>query len=190
MPINMKAMKADFLTVSAHKSMASLGPLGYLVTNFQWAKKAFATSTEKPDWTGRAFGKKIPNIFGCSIGGLPLISSMMTFPLVKERVKRWDEEVNKTEKFIDEMEDIGDLMVLGERPHRHHLLHFETPDFWEISKAHKRKGFFLSEDLGKCGIVGVHKGLSKHIKMSVYGLGDEEIKSVLDCFKGIITKYT
>ena len=190
LPINMKAMNADFLTVSAHKSMASLGPLGYLVTNFHWAKKAFATSTEKPDWTGRAFGKKIPNIFGCSVGGLPLISSMMTFPSVKERVKRWDEEVKKTDAFIDGMEDIGDIMLLGERPHRHHLLHFETPDLWEISKKHKRKGFFLSEDLGKCGIVGVHKGLSKHIKMSVYGLSDEEITAVLDCFKGIINKYT
>lgn len=188
MPINMKSFKADFLTLSAHKSMASVGPLGYLVTNFHWAKKAFVTSREKPDWSGRAFGKKIPNIFGCSVGGLPLISSMMSFPMVKERVKHWDEETNKTTGFIDEMEEIGDTMLLGERPHRHHLLHFETPDFWEISKTHRRKGFFLAEALNKCGIVGVHKGLSKHIKMSVYGLADEEIQRVLRCFKEIINK--
>ncbi|RMF90083.1 MAG: aminotransferase class V-fold PLP-dependent enzyme [Methanobacteriota archaeon] len=190
LPINMKEMKADFLTLSAHKSMASIGPLGYLVTNFHWAKKAFVTSREKPDWSGRAFGKKIPNIFGCSVGGLPLISSMMTLPMVKERVKHWDEELKKTERFIDGMEEIGDTMLLGERPHRHHLLHFETPDLWEISKTHRRKGFFLAEDLAECGIVGVHKGLSKHIKLSVYGLGDDEIKQVLECFQGIINKYT
>jgi Sep-tRNA:Cys-tRNA synthetase len=189
MSLNMKAMKADFLTVSAHKSMATIGPLGFLITNFHWSKKAFVTSKEKPDWTGRAFGKKIPNIFGCSIGGLPLISSMMTFPMIKERVEHWDKELKKIEIFIDKMEDIGDTMLLGERPHQHHLLHFETPDFWEISKKHKRKGFFLAEDLNKCGIVGVHKGLSKHIKMSVYGLGVEEIKIVTDCFEGIINKY-
>jgi Sep-tRNA:Cys-tRNA synthetase len=190
MPINMKTMKADFLTISAHKSMASVGPLGYLVTNFHWSKKAFFTSKEKPDWSGRAFGKKIPNIFGCSVGGLPLISSMMSFPYVKERVKRWGDELKKIEGFIDQMEEIGDTMLLGERPHRHHLLHFETPDFWEISKSHKRKGFFLAEELNKCGIVGVHKGLSKHVKMSIYGLEEKEINSVVDCFKGIINKYT
>lgn len=189
MPINMKELKADFLTLSAHKSMASIGPLGFLVTNFLWSKKAFVTSREKPDWTGRAFGKKIPNVFGCSIGGLPLISALMSFPHVKERTKLWPEEIGKTMRFIDEMEDIGDIMLLGERPHRHHLLHFETPDFWEISKIHKRKGFFLAEDLNKCGIVGVHKGLSKHVKMSVYGLPDEEIDKVLDCIRGIIKRY-
>ncbi len=190
MPLNMKKIKADFLTLSAHKSMASIAPLGYLVTNFHWSKQAFATSREKPDWTGRAFGKKIPNIFGCSVGGLPLISSMMTFPYVKERVERWGAEMKKTERFIDRMEDIGDMMLLGERPHRHHLLHFETPVFWEISKAHKRKGFFLSEDLGDCGVVGVHKGLSKHVKMSVYGLEDSEIETVLACFEKITHKYS
>jgi Sep-tRNA:Cys-tRNA synthetase len=190
MPINMKSLKADFLSLSAHKSMASVGPLGFLVTNFQWSKKAFATSKEKPDWTGRAFGKKVPNIFGCSVGGLPLISSMMSFPRVKERVMNWGTELKKTEKFIDKMEELGDLMLLGEQPHRHHLLHFETPVFWEISKKHKRKGFFLAEELNKCGVVGVHKGLSKHVKMSVYGLEEKEIQGVVDCFKGIINKYT
>jgi len=189
MPINMKAMKADFLTLSAHKSMASLAPMGFLVTNYQWAKKAFATSKEKPDWSGRAFGKKIPNIFGCSVGGLPLISSMMSFPYVKERVKRWETELKRIQRFIDEMEELGDTMLLGERPHRHHLLHFETPDLWEISKKHRRKGFFLAEELGKCGVVGVHKGLTKHIKLSVYGLSEDEIKQVLDCFREIMNRY-
>jgi Sep-tRNA:Cys-tRNA synthetase len=184
-PIDMKSMNADFLTLSAHKSMASTGPLGFLVTNYEWSKKAFATSKSKADWTGRAFGKKIPNVFGCSIGSLPLISAMMSFPYVKERVKKWDDEMKKTEKFVDTMENIGDIMLLGERPHRHHLLHFETPRFWEISKNHKRKGFFLAEEIIKRGIVGIQKGLSKHIKMSVYGLSDEEIKKVEDAFEEI-----
>jgi Sep-tRNA:Cys-tRNA synthetase len=103
-------------------------------------------------------------------------------------VKRWDDELKKTEWFIDQMEDLGDTMLLGERPHRHHLLHFETPDFWEISKKHKRKGFFLAEDLNKCGIVGVHKGLSKHIKMSVYGLPKDEVSRVIKCFEEIISR--
>jgi Sep-tRNA:Cys-tRNA synthetase len=185
MPINMREMKADFLTLSAHKSMASFAPLGFLITNYEWSKKVFAISKQRPEWSGRVFGKKIPNIFGCSVGGLPLISSMMSFPYVKERVKKWDSEIRKINWFISEMEDIGEMMALGERPHRHHLLHFETPVFWEISKTHKRKGFFLAEEMIKRGIVGLHRGLSKHIKISVYGLSEGEIKKVLDAFRDI-----
>jgi Sep-tRNA:Cys-tRNA synthetase len=188
MPVNMKEFHADFLTLSAHKSMASFGPLGFLITTYEWSKKAFALSKSKADWTGRAFGKKIPNLFGCSIGALPLTSAMFSFPYIKERVKRWEAEMRKIKKFVDGMEDLGDIMLLGERPHRHHLLHFETPAFWEISKTHKRKGFFLAEEMIKRGIVGLHKGLTKHIKLSVYGLSDEEIKKVRDAFYDILHK--
>ena len=190
-PINMKDMKADFLTVSAHKSMASLGPLGFLVTTYEWSKKAFVTSAQKPDWTGRVFGKKIPNVFGCSVGGIPLISSMLTFDYVKGRVKKWDGELKKINDFVDFMEDLGggEIMLLGENPHKHHLLHFETPLFWEISKKHKRKGFFLAKEMEKRGITGVHKGLTKHIKLSVYGLSDDEIKKVKNAFSEIAANF-
>lgn len=184
-PIDMKSFKADFLTLSAHKSMSSVGPLGFLVTNSDWSEKAFAKSKTKTDWTGRTFGKKIPNIFGCSIGSVPLVSAMMSFPQVKDRVKNWDKEMKRTEKFAEYMENLGDITLLGERPKRHHLLHFETPLFWEISKTHKRRGFFLAEEIIKRRIAGLQKGLSKHIKMSVYGLSKEEIKKVEDAFREI-----
>jgi Sep-tRNA:Cys-tRNA synthetase len=184
-PVNMKELGADFLTISAHKSMASIGPLGFLITNYEWSKKVFSLSKSKAEWTGRVFGKKVPNLFGCSIGGLPLISAMYSFPYVRERVKNWEDEMKKTEYFVEEMENIGDIMLLGDRPHKHHLLHFETPLFWDISKKHKRKGFFLAEEMIKRGIVGLHKGLSKHIKLSVYGLTREEIKKVRDSFEDI-----
>jgi Sep-tRNA:Cys-tRNA synthetase len=188
MPIHMKDLKADFLTLSAHKSMASLAPLGFLVTTYEWSQKVFAVSSTRPDWTGRAFGKKIPGLFGCSIGGLPLVSAILSFPYVKERVKRWEEEMERSRRFVKDLEDLGspgDLMLLGERPHHHHLLHFETPLFWEISKGHKRGGFFLAEEMIRRGIVGLHKGLSKHIKLSVYGLSDEELAKVKGAFEEI-----
>ncbi len=184
-PIDMKDFNADFLTLSAHKSMASVAPLGFLVTTFVWSKKVFALSRSKAEWTGRVFGKKIPNVFGCSVGGLPLVSAMHSFPAVRARVKNWTDEIKRTEKFIERMEDIGDIMLLGERPHRHHLLHFETPRFWEISKTQKKKGFFLAKEMNKRGIVGLHKGLSKHIKLSVYGLSDEELERVAAAFEEI-----
>jgi len=189
MPVNMRALHADFLTVSAHKSMASLGPLGFLITNYEWSKRAFETSKIVAEWSGRAFGKKIPNIFGCSVGGLPLISAMYSFPFVIDRVQRWDDELEKTSWFIREMEKIDDIMLIGERPHRHHLLHFETPIFWEISKYHKRRGFFLAEEMTKRGIVGLHRGLSKHVKLSLYGLKWDEIKEVSDALHGIAEDY-
>jgi len=188
-PLNMKDFQADFLTVSAHKSMASLGPLGFLVTNYEWAKKVFKTATIIPEWSGRGFGKKIPSIFGCSIGGIPLISAMYSYPYVVERVGRWDEELGKTRWFIEEMEKLGENMLVGERPHRHHLLHFETPLFWDISKRHRRKGFFLAEEMLQRKIVGLHRGLSKHVKLSVYGLSWDEVREVRDAFYEVAEKY-
>jgi Sep-tRNA:Cys-tRNA synthetase len=112
---------------------------------------------------------------------------MLSFDYVKARVKHWEDELKKINDFVDKLEDIGegDIMLLGERPKRHHLLHFETPLFWEISKKHKRKGFFLAEEMLKRRIVGLHKGLSKHIKLSVYGLSDEERERVLTAFEEI-----
>lgn len=182
MPINMKDLNADFLTLSAHKSMMSLAPLGFVVTTYEWADRLFAVSQAMPSWTGRTFGKKIPNVFGCSIGGLPLISGMMSFPYVKKRVENWEEELRKSNELVEEMEDIGDIMLLGQRPHRHHLLHFETPRLWEVSQDKKGKGFYIAKFMIDKGIVGLHRGMSKHIKMSVYGLSDDERKKVRNAF--------
>ena len=189
MPLNMRDLHADFLTVSAHKSMASLGPLGFLVTNYGWAKRVFEASKITTEWSGRSFGNKILNIFGCSVGGIPLISAMYSFRHVVDRVGGWEEELAKIQWFIREMEKLNDIMLLGERPHRHHLLHFETPIFWEISKRHKRRGFFLAEEMIKRGIVGLHRGLSKHVKLSLYGLEWSEVKKVRDAFFEIAEKY-
>ena len=189
MPVNMKELRANFLTVSAHKSMASLGPLGFLVTNHQWTDKAFKTSEAMAEGSGRTWKTKIPSIFGCSIGGVPLISAMYSFPHVVERVERWDETLEKVQWFIREMEKIDGVRLVGERPHRHHLLHFETPIFWEISKRHRRKGFFLAEEMIKRGIVGLHRGLSKTIKLSLHGLEWDEVRKVRDAFHEIAEKY-
>jgi len=188
-PINIRDLKADFLTVSAHKSMASLGPLGFVITNYEWEKRIFEKSSTTTDWGGRSFGGKITNIFGCSIGGTPLISSIYSFPNVVERVENWDEELKKTRWLIEELEKLDGIMLLGAHPHRHHLVAFETPIFWEISKHHKRKGFFLAEEMIKRKIVGLHKGLSKHIKFSVYGLNWDQVRLIRDSFYDIAEEF-
>jgi len=190
MPVDMKEMKADFLTVSAHKSMASLGPLGFLVTSNGWSKKAFRGSTTVTSWSGRSFGNKLVNLFGCGVGGTPLISAMLSFPYVVERVKGWEGEVAKACWLIEEMEKLDGVRLIGERPHRHHLLHFDTPIFYEISQHHRRRGFFLAEEMEKRGITGLHRGLSRHIKLSTYGLSWDQVKQVRDAFKEITERYS
>lgn len=182
MPINIKELNVDFISLSAHKSMMSLGPIGYVVTTHEWADRVFRTSQAMPGWSGRTFGKKIPNIFGCSIGGMPLISSMMSLPFVEKRIVNWEDELKKINDFVDQIEDIGDMMLLGQRPHRHHLLHFETPRLWTVSNEKRDKGFYPAKFLINNGVVGLHKGMSKHIKFSVYGLTDEEREKVLNAF--------
>jgi len=189
MPLNMKDLHADFLTASAHKSMASLAPLGFLVANHEWAGRVFEESKVRTEQSSRSFKNKITNIFGCSIGGIPLISAMYSFVHVVERVGRWEEEVAKTRWFIKEMKKMNGIRLIGEEPHNHHLLHFETPIFWEISKRHKRRGFFLAEEMIKRGIVGLQRGLSKHIKLSLYGLEWDQVKKVRDAFFEIAEKY-
>lgn len=113
MPVDMKGLRADFLTLSAHKSMASLGPLGFLVSRDEWAEKAFRTSKIAAEGTGRTWHNKVLNVFGCSVGGVPLISAMYSFPHVVERVDRWSEELKKAHWFIREMEklDLGKITV-------------------------------------------------------------------------------
>jgi Sep-tRNA:Cys-tRNA synthetase len=110
---------------------------------------------------------------------------MLSFSYVKERVLKWNGELSKINQFVDDLEEIGDIMLLGQRPHRHHLLHFETPKFWEISKHHRKKGFFLADELINYGIVGLHRGMTKHIKLSIYGLTDAEVSKVKDAFNEI-----
>ncbi|MFX0097580.1 MAG: O-phospho-L-seryl-tRNA:Cys-tRNA synthase [Candidatus Hodarchaeota archaeon] len=189
LPLSIKNLKADFLTASAHKSMASLGPLGFVVTQHDWEKRLFQKSSTTTDWSGRSFEAKAINIFGCSVGGTPLISSMYSFPNVVERVRNWDEELRKTCWLAEELEKLDGVKLLGTRPHRHHLIAFETPIFWEISKHHKRKGFFLAEEMIKRGIVGLHKGLSKHMKFSVYGLNWDQVRLIRDSFNDIAEEF-
>jgi len=189
MPVDMRDLKADFLTISAHKSMASLGPLGFLVTRGEWTEKVFRCSRIVAEGTGRTWKNKILNVFGCSIGGVPLISSMYAFPYVLERVQKWETELEKTQWFIQQMEKMDGVRLLGERPHRHHLMHFETPIFWEISQRHKRRGFFLADEMISRGIVGLQRGLTKNIKLSMYGLRWDEVKKVRDAFYEVAEKY-
>ena len=110
---------------------------------------------------------------------------MLSLDHVQKRVGEWGEEMRKINSFITEMEKIPDVMLLGERPHRHHLLHFETTGLWQSLKEKGKNGFYLSEFMIKNGVVGLHRGMSKHIKFSIYGLSESEVEKVYNLFAEI-----
>lgn len=120
MPINGKELIADFVTCSGHKSWAAgAGTIGLLATSRDWVAKIFRTS--------EAYKVKPLEILGCSTRGANTIALMAAFPSVKERVKHWDEEVEKARWFSAQMEALGDIKQLGDKPHNHDLVRFETP---------------------------------------------------------------
>ena len=57
---------------------------------------------------------------------------MASFPYVAERAKNWEKQIEKARWFSIEMEKLG-FNQLGEKPHNHDLLFFETPQLYEIS---------------------------------------------------------
>lgn len=189
-PIDGKKMKADFLVGSGHKSMASPAPTGVLAINEKWQDKVLRTTVMEGDITGRKFGIKEVELLGCTVMGAPLLGMMASFPKVKERVKHWDEEVKKSNYFIERFLEIPGNNVVSELPRRHTLSKVDTTNSYDtIARHHKRRGYFLSEELKARGIIGVFEGATKMWKLNTYGLEWEQIKYLADCFQDIAMKY-
>jgi Sep-tRNA:Cys-tRNA synthetase len=181
MPISMDEIGADFIIGSGHKSMASAGPAGVLGMEKKWEEKVLRKSSK--------YSKKDIELLGCTIRGVPLITLMASFPYVKERVQHWDEQVSKAQWFSAELEKLG-FTQLGEKPHRHDLLHFDTPALYEISKRVRERGFFLYKELKEKGIWGPQPGMAKSFKLSTFAADKEQLGFVIDSFKAILNKYS
>ena len=128
-------------------------------------------------------------MLGCTSRGAPIATLMASLPHVAERVKHWDEEVEKTRNFVRQMEEIEGIKQVGIKPKEHDLTRFETPIFDKIAENHPRRGFFLYEELKKRNIVGIKRGQTKWFKCSVYGFSEEQIAYIADSFKEIVEKY-
>ena len=181
MPIKMSDIGADFIIGSGHKSMASAGPCGVLGMKKRWEEIVLRKS--------KAYSNKEVELLGCTLRGIPLITLMASFPQVKERVNHWDEQVLKAQWFSSELERLG-FKQLGEKPHRHDLLHFETPMLYEISKNVRERGYFLYKELKSRGIWGLQPGLTRAFKLSTFAADKEELAFVIDSFKAILNKYS
>lgn len=181
MPISMKELGADFIVGSGHKSMASAGPIGVLGMKKEWEPKVLALSTRHKN--------KELECLGCTARGSSLMTLMASFPYVVERVKHWDEEVKKAQWFSGEMEKLGGIKQVGQRPHTHDLIKFDTPIFYQISEVHPGKRGFLYDALKNKGIVGLKHGNTKQMKISTYGTPREDLEKVLEVFRTLIDSY-
>ncbi len=181
MPISMEEMGADFIVGSGHKSMASAGPVGVLGMRKKWEQIVLRKSTRHAN--------KDVELLGCTVRGVPLMTLMASFPYVKERVTHWDEQVSKAQWFSNELERLG-FVQLGERPHRHDLLHFDAPALYGISKRVREKGYFLYKELKERGIWGPQPGLARSFKVSTFAADRQQLGFVADSFKAILNKHS
>lgn len=189
MPVDGKKLGADIVVSSGHKSWAASAPTGILAARGEVADRIFARSKITGDWSKREFAAKEYALLGCTVMGAPLITLMASFPHIVERVERWQGEVEKARYLVEQLERIEGTRQLGIKPKQHTLIHVESDGFYKISQRHKRKGFFLYEELRERGIVGIQPGLTRHFKLNTYGLSQREVRQVANAFKRIAEKH-
>lgn len=190
MPVDGKKLGVDFVVGSGHKSMASPAPSGVLAVTEEYASKVLRTTQIKGDVTERRFGIKEVELMGCTLMGGNMVAMMASFQHLKERVKHWSEEVKKINSFLEGFLDIPGNKVVSEYPRQHTLTKVDTSEsFDKVAGDHKRKGFFLSDELRGRGITGIFAGATRSWKFNTYGLTWDQVKYLTDAFKEIAAKY-
>ncbi|WNY25348.1 O-phospho-L-seryl-tRNA:Cys-tRNA synthase [Methanolapillus millepedarum] len=186
MPVNAKELGVDFIVGSGHKSMAASGPVGVMgVTDADsvYAQNLFQKS---------AYNKvKEVELLGCTSRGAPIMTLMASFPEIVKRTRpeNWQKEVEAAQYFIKRLEDTGQFIHYGQKPHQHDLIFLESPGFFNISEKTKKGRFFLYHELKEKKIHGIKTGLTKNFKISTFGVGMENLKYVADAFEDILKKY-
>jgi len=180
MPVKMRKIGADFIAGSGHKSMASAGPIGVLGFKEEYAEQLLRKS--------RKYRTKEVEFLGCTARGVTIMTLMASFPHVVERVKQWNKEVEKARWFSTGMGELG-IIQLGDKPHNHDLMFFESEGLYEMSKKVKKGRYFLYKELKKKKIHGIKPGLTKHFKLSTYMVSKEQLEVVLNAFRDIVDKY-
>jgi Sep-tRNA:Cys-tRNA synthetase len=178
MEIKGKELGADFLVCSCHKSFGVPGTLGILAVTKKWADILFKKSS--------LYREKEIELLGCTARSEAIACLITAMPYVKERVKHWNEEVEKTRWFVEKMESLGGIKQLGVKPTQHDLIRLETPVLSKIAKSHRKRGYFLYYELEKRGVIGIKPGQTNWFKLSTYGLSWEQVKYLFEVFEEII----
>jgi Sep-tRNA:Cys-tRNA synthetase len=115
---------------------------------------------------------------------------MASFPTVKARTLRWDDEVKRSNDFVGRLLKITGSKVLSEYPRKHTLTKVDTTgSFDTVAQTHKRRGFYFSDELSSRGIVGEFAGATRTWKLNTYGLSDKKIRYLADAFCEVAEKY-
>jgi len=171
LPVDGKELGVDFVVGSGHKSMASPAPSGILATTAEHARDLFRTTGARGDLTQRQFGVKEVELLGCTLMGATIMGMMASFPHVRERVKRWQEELANGQIVIDALRSIDGTAILSEYPRKHTLTRVDTRNsFDRVAETHKKRGYFFTSALADRGIGGIIPGATRVWKFNTYGL--------------------
>ena len=186
MPVDGKALGADFVVGSGHKSMAAPAPSGVLAVTAERAKEVFRTTAIEGDVTKRRFGVKEPELMGCTLMGATLVGMMASFPHVKERVKHFDKELGNNRVVMEALLSIEGTKILSEYPRKHTLTRVDTTgSFDKVAETHKKKGFFFSSALNEKGIFGLIPGATRVWKFNTYGMTAKQARYLADAFVAV-----
>jgi Sep-tRNA:Cys-tRNA synthetase len=189
LPVDGKDLGVDFVVGSGHKSMAAPAPSGVLAATQERATEVFRTTTIEGDVTKRRFGIKEPEMMGCTLMGATLVGMMASFPLVKERVKHFDHELENNRVVLEALLSVTGTKILSEYPRKHTLTRVDTiASFDKVAESHKKRGFYFSGALEEKGIVGVIPGATKVWKFNTYGATTKQAAFLADAFVTIATE--
>ncbi|MDI6786389.1 MAG: O-phospho-L-seryl-tRNA:Cys-tRNA synthase [bacterium] len=182
MKVNAKELGVDFLVCSCHKSFGIPGPLGILGISEKY-KDIFLKKSEK-------YPKKDISLLGCTSRSASTATLIETLPHLENRVENYEEEVEKARFFVERMESLGEIKQIGVKPKKHDLIRLETPFLYEMGLKHRKKGYFLYEELQDRGITGLTPGQTKWFKISTYGLTWKQVKYLVGAFEEIVHQET
>jgi Sep-tRNA:Cys-tRNA synthetase len=186
LPVDGKDLGVDFVVGSGHKSMASPAPSGVLATTAEHARDLFRTTRAKGDLTRREFGVKEVELLGCTLMGATIMGMMASFPRVRERVKRWQEELENARVVIDALRSIEGTTIISEYPRKHTLTRVDTRNsFDRVAQTHKKRGYFFTSALAERGIGGLIPGATKVWKFNTYGLSATQCGYLASAFRDI-----
>jgi len=186
LPVDGKALGVDFVVGSGHKSMAAPAPSGILATTGEYAGEVFRTTGIRGDRTGRTFGVKEVEMMGCTLMGATVMGLLASFPHVRERVTRWEPELENARFVSDALASIEGTTILSEVPRNHTLTRTDTTGSFDgVARRHKKKGYFLTSALKDRGIGGLFPGATRVWKYNTYGLTRRQAEHVASAFREI-----
>lgn len=186
MPVDGKALGADFVVGSGHKSMAAPAPSGILAATAERENEVFRTTAITGDVTSRKFGIKEPAMMGCTLMGVTLVGMMASFPHVKQRTRHFDRELANHAIVMDALLSIEGTKCSSEFPRKHTMTRMDTvASYDKVAESHKKRGYFLQSALEERGVTGVIPGATRVWKFNTYGTTRKQAEHLAKAFVDI-----